>query len=125
VDAEPAETSVVTEDRPMDLAGHADEMETAALTNVGHPVGEPEISVPTEAGPAALREAAEQGNALALFEIGNRYADGRGVEANMEEAARWYEMAAEKGLAVAQYKIGSFYEKGNGVQRNVAQAESW
>jgi localization factor PodJL len=125
VDAEPAETSVVTDDRPVDLAGNADEMETAALTNVGHPVGEPEISVPTEAGPAALREAAEQGNALALFEIGNRYADGRGVEANMEEAARWYEMAAEKDLAVAQYKIGSFYEKGNGVQRNVAQAESW
>jgi localization factor PodJL len=101
-----------------------DETETAAL-HADESLPDPLVSVPVEAGPAALREAAEMGDPLALFEIGNRYADGRGVPANPEIAAEWYEMAAELGLAVAQYKIAGLYEKGIGVERDVSVAESW
>jgi len=101
-----------------------DETETAAL-HAEESLPDPLVSVPVEAGPAALREAAEMGDPLALFEIGNRYADGRGVPANPEIAAEWYEMAAELGLAVAQYKVAGFYEKGIGVERDVSVAESW
>ncbi|NGN40157.1 peptidoglycan-binding protein [Mesorhizobium sp. CGMCC 1.15528] len=83
------------------------------------------VSVPTEAGPVALREAAGSGDAKALFEIGSRYADGRGVKADMKTAAKWYEQSAEAGFAPAQYRIGNFYEKGLGVERDVDKAKTW
>ncbi|SFU21080.1 localization factor PodJL [Mesorhizobium sp. YR577] len=83
------------------------------------------VSVPTEAGPVALREAAGSGDAKALFEVGSRYADGRGVKADMKAAAKWYEQSAEAGFAPAQYRIGNFYEKGLGVDRDVDKAKTW
>ncbi|MDH6230464.1 localization factor PodJL [Mesorhizobium soli] len=83
------------------------------------------IVVPAEAGPAALREAAAAGDAKALFEIGSRYADGRGVATDTKTAAQWYEKAAELGLAPAQYRIGNFYEKGIGVESDLGKAKLW
>ncbi len=82
-------------------------------------------AIPLEAGPVALREAAAGGDPKALYEIGNRYAEGRGVAADMAKAAEWYEKAAEDGLAPAQYRLGSFYEKGIGVGRDIASAKKW
>ena len=70
------------------------------------------IPVPVEAGPVPLREAAEAGDSKAIFEIGSRYADGRGVKSDMKQAAEWYEKSAELGFAPAQYRIGNLYEKG-------------
>jgi localization factor PodJL len=81
--------------------------------------------VPTDVGPAALREAAANGDAKALFEIGSRYADGRGVKQDMTSAAKWYEKAANLGFAPAQYRIGNFYEKGIGVARDIGKAKTW
>ncbi len=83
------------------------------------------LSVPTEAGPVALREAASSGDTKAMFEIGSRYADGRGVKADMKAAASWYEQSAEAGFAPAQYRIGNFYEKGLGVDRDIDKAKTW
>ncbi|EEZ33937.1 peptidoglycan-binding domain 1 protein [Brucella sp. 83/13] len=82
-------------------------------------------SIPEEAGPAALREAAAKGDMRALFEIGNRYMEGRGVAANVKEAAKWYQLAADHGFAPAQYRIGSFNEKGLGMARNLEKAKNW
>ena len=70
-------------------------------------------------GPAARGCGA--GDAKALFEIGSRYAEGRGVKADMAKAAEWYEKSAELGFAPAQYRIGNLYEKGIGVARDVKQ----
>ncbi|MEO3386378.1 peptidoglycan-binding protein [Mesorhizobium sp. CAU 1741] len=83
------------------------------------------VVIPVEAGPAPLREAAATGDPKALFEIGNRYADARGVEQDMATAAEWYRQAAEQGLAPAQYRIGNMYEKGLGLETDLAQAKSW
>ncbi|GLS29339.1 localization factor PodJL [Mesorhizobium albiziae] len=83
------------------------------------------ILVPVEAGPVPLREAAEAGDSKAIFEIGSRYADGRGVKSDMKQAAGWYEKSAELGFAPAQYRIGNLYEKGLGVTRDVAKAKTW
>src|SRR6185312_5638762 len=58
--------------------------------------------LPTEIGGPKLRSAALGGNAAAAYEIAVRYSEGRGVQANAEEAARWYERAAGKGVALAQ-----------------------
>lgn len=83
------------------------------------------FDIPPEAGPAPLREAAAAGDAKALFEVATRYADGRGVKADLPTAAKWYEKAADLGFAPAQYRIGNFYEKGLGVTRDVAKAKTW
>jgi len=83
------------------------------------------IVIPLEIGPVALREAAETGDAKALFEIASRYADGREVAADMKTAADWYEKAAQTGFAPAQYRIGNFYEKGLGVETDLAKAKMW
>lgn len=80
---------------------------------------------PADAGPVALREAADAGDPKAMFEIGSRYAEGRGVKSDMVAAVQWYEKSAELGFAPAQYRIGNIYEKGLGVPRDVAKAKSW
>lgn len=81
--------------------------------------------IPADAGPIPLREAAANGDSKALFEIGARYADGRGVKADVKQAASWYEKSAEAGFAPAQYRIGNFYEKGTGVERDIKKAKTW
>lgn len=81
--------------------------------------------IPAEVGPVALRQAAADGDAKAMFEIASRYADGRGVESDMAEAAEWYLKAAERGLAPAQYRIGNMLEKGLGVERDIDKARMW
>jgi localization factor PodJL len=83
------------------------------------------MPVPNDAGPAPLREAAESGDPKAIFEIGSRYADGRGVASDMKTAAKWYAEAAGLGYAPAEYRIGNFYEKGIGVERDLAKAREW
>jgi localization factor PodJL len=83
------------------------------------------MPVPNDAGPAPLREAAESGDPKAIFEIGSRYADGRGVASDMKTAAKWYAEAAGLGYAPAEYRIGNFYEKGIGVERDLGKAEEW
>jgi len=80
---------------------------------------------PIEAGPLALREAADGGDPKAMFEIGSRYAEGRGVTADLAKSAVWYEHAAELGYAPAQYRLGNFFEKGTGLKRDIAQAKIW
>ena len=89
------------------------------------PVAPEPIVVPVEAGPVPLREAAETGDPKAMFEIGSRYAEGRGTKADLPEAAKWYERAAEAGFAPAQYRIGNFYEKGTGTDRDIVKAKTW
>ncbi|WFP62976.1 peptidoglycan-binding protein [Mesorhizobium sp. WSM4904] len=83
------------------------------------------VDIPTEIGPAALRDAAAGGDAKALFEIGSRYAESRGVKEDMAAAAKWYEKAAELGFAPAEYRIGNFYEKGIGVARDIKKAKTY
>ncbi len=94
--------------------------ETAPATAV------PEIAVPDTIQPKSLADAAKSGDALALFEIGARYSDGRaGVTADPNQALNWYQMAADKGFAPAQYRLGSMYEKGTGVARDANKAKQF
>ncbi|MEM6460584.1 MAG: peptidoglycan-binding protein [Pseudomonadota bacterium] len=99
--------------------------EMASLTPDVDP-GVQTIEMPPEAvGPLALREAAADGDGLALFEVGARYTDGRGVDADLSEAAKWYRLSANMGFAPAQYRLANFYEKGTGVERDVDRAKTW
>ena len=76
-------------------------------------------------GSLALRTAAMSGDAKAQFEIGMRYAEGRGVAPDPKEAAAWYERAAGHAFQPAAYRLGSAYEKGLGVPRDVDKAKHW
>jgi localization factor PodJL len=69
-----------------------------------------------------LRAAAAKGDPAAEFEIGQRYAEGRGVPQNLAEAADWFDLAAKQGLAPAQFRLGGFYEKGFGVKKDLDAA---
>ncbi|MBB3408334.1 localization factor PodJL [Rhizobium sp. BK316] len=83
------------------------------------------IIVPDTIQPQPLADAARNGDALALFEIGARYTEGRnGLAADQKQAASWYQLSADKGFAPAQYRLGSLYEKGNGVDRDVQKAKA-
>ncbi|MFN7010382.1 MAG: peptidoglycan-binding protein [Allorhizobium sp.] len=83
-----------------------------------------EIVIPAEITPPSLVLAAKQGDPLALFEIGARYTDGRGVAGDFAEAAKWYRLAADKGFAPAQYRLANLLEKGTGVPRDIAAAKA-
>jgi localization factor PodJL len=124
---------------PADGSGEADMSGDAAMETAALPLdaGMEEVdaedaagaitfeAAPAEAGPLALREAADAGDPKAMFEIGNRYDAGRGLPSDRAAAAKWYERAAEQGFAPAQYRIGNFYEKGIGVERDATKAKTW
>ena len=72
--------------------------------------------------PEPLRLAAEAGDPVAAFEVGARFAEGKGVARDLSEAAAWYRRAADAGLAPAEYRLASLYERGQGVARDPAKA---
>jgi TPR repeat protein len=73
----------------------------------------------------AFLEAAQLGDAAAQLQVGWHYANGKGVEPNIAEAARWYLLSAEQGDCRAQCNIGSMYEMGDGVRENWMEAAYW
>jgi localization factor PodJL len=86
---------------------------------------EPQITVPAGLEPKSLADAATAGDANALFEIGARFTDGRGVKSDLTEAAKWYKLSADKGLATAQYRLANLLEKGTGVGRDLGKAVTY
>jgi localization factor PodJL len=70
------------------------------------------------AGPM-LRTAALKGDPTAAYEIGVRFAEGKGIAPNLDEAAKWYDRAARAGVVPAIFRLGTFYEKGLSVTKDV------
>ena len=68
---------------------------------------------------------AEQGDAVAQVNLGNMYANGRGVPQDADAAVRWYRLAAEQGYARAQVNLGTMYANGHGVPQDFVQAHTW
>ncbi len=68
---------------------------------------------------------AEQGDAAAQFNLGNKYLYGEGVLQDYAEAAKWYRKAAEQGDAEAQTMLGLMYLNGEGVPQENVQAHKW
>ncbi len=100
----------------------------AALTN------EPSVGIaqprsnelpPLSIGPNSLRTAAAKGDPSAEFEVGARFAEGRGVQQDLQQAVNWYQRAAAQGYAPAQYRLGSMFERGLGVKTDLARARVW
>ena len=63
---------------------------------------------------ACFRKAAEKGDAEAQLNLGLCYENGRGVEKNNFEAAKWYRKSAEQGNVYAQINLyGVYFAAGN------------
>ncbi|MEK9285672.1 MULTISPECIES: hypothetical protein [unclassified Bradyrhizobium] len=78
----------------------------------------PSEKLPDGIGGPGLRAAAMKGDATAAYEIGVRFAEGKGVATNYDEAAKWYDRAAQAGVVPATFRLGTLYEKGLGVKRD-------
>ncbi|RLA47429.1 MAG: hypothetical protein DRR42_17590 [Gammaproteobacteria bacterium] len=73
-----------------------------------------------------LLERAEQGDALAQWQLANRYSLGlEGVSQSDQEAFQWYRLAANQGLARAQLKLGLAYGQGKGVLQDDQESVRW
>jgi localization factor PodJL len=79
----------------------------------------PTERLPDAIGGPVLRAAALKGDPTAAYEIGLRYAEGKGVASNFDEAAKWYDRAAGAGVVPAIFRLGTLYEKGLSVKKDV------
>jgi localization factor PodJL len=70
----------------------------------------------------ALRTAVAAADPAAEYELGMRYAEGRGMPQSMPEAVKWFERAANAGFAPALFRLASLNEKGDGVKKNTQEA---
>jgi len=63
---------------------------------------------------AYYRSAANQGYALAQYNLGAMFEDGVGVKRNYKQAFDWYRKAADQNLSQAEKQVGYFYQCGYG-----------
>ncbi len=57
---------------------------------------------------------AEQGNAVAQYNVAMMYANGEAVNVDYQQAAYWFGKSASQGLPAAQYRLGEMYYFGRG-----------
>lgn len=80
-----------------------------------------------------FREEAEDGNALAMHDLGRMYADRLGVEIDTDTAFGWYAKAlsafedieSEKENRYVEYRIGKMYAAGLGTEQDYEEAAGW
>jgi localization factor PodJL len=78
----------------------------------------PTERLPDAIGGPVLRAAVLKGDAAAAYEVGVRFAEGKGVVPNFDDAAKWLDRAARAGVAPAIFRLGTLYEKGLGVKKD-------
>jgi len=80
---------------------------------------------PVDSELARLTAKAEAGDADAQYDLGVRYRDGIGTEANYSTAADWFESAAQQGHVPSQLGLGIMYRQGLGRPRDLDLAKLW
>ena len=71
------------------------------------------------------KKAAEQGDALATYNLAGCYRLGRGVEQNDEMAATYNQKAANMDMPEAQAELAGMYYRGTGVEQDYTMAVHW
>jgi localization factor PodJL len=79
----------------------------------------PTERLPDGIGGPVLRAAALKGDPAAAYEVGVRFAEGKGVATDLDQAAKWYDRAAQAGVVPAIFRLGTFYEKGLSVKKDI------
>ncbi len=59
-----------------------------------------------------IKQAANQGDTQAQYNLGFMYYEGEGVPQDYAKAVEWYQKAANQGNTQAQYNLGFMYYKG-------------
>jgi TPR repeat protein len=72
-----------------------------------------------------LKAQAEQGDAVAQFDLAMCYAHGKGVTQNKAEAVRWWTQAARQKVAAAAAYLGDSYRQGDGARKDPYVAYVW
>jgi localization factor PodJL len=125
-DASGSTASVTIPQTPSDVTGTIASQPTSPgngkLALVPIPATE---RLPDAIGGPVLRAAALRGDPTAAYEIGVRYAEGKGVTSNFDEAAKWYDRAAQAGVVPAIFRLGTLYEKGLSVKKDVDTARRY
>ena len=70
-------------------------------------------------------KSAVQGYALAQNNLGEKYANGKGVNKDFKQAVSWYRKAADQRLAIAQNNLGYMYFSGDDVTKSYIQSVAW
>jgi localization factor PodJL len=102
-----------------DITGAIPAMPASNSRKLGLVQVPPTERLPDAIGGPVLRAAALRGDPTAAFEIGVRYAEGKGIAPNFDEAAKWYDRAAQAGVVPAIFRLGTLYEKGLSVKKDV------
>jgi localization factor PodJL len=103
-----------------DVTGTTPTVQAAPTSRKLTPVQIPPTErLPDAIGGPALRAAALWGDPTAAYEVGVRFAEGKGIAPNFDEAAKWYDRAAQAGVVPALFRLGTFYEKGLSVKKDV------
>jgi localization factor PodJL len=79
----------------------------------------PTERLPDAIGGQVLRAAVLKGDPTAAYEVGVRFAEGKGIAVNYDEAAKWLDRAAQAGVVPAIFRLGTFYEKGLSVTKDI------
>ena len=69
-----------------------------------------------------LREAAQNGDRAAQYNLGVAYFEGKEVDQDYLEAAKWYGAAADQSDVQAQFNLGLMFYRGVGLPKNLAYA---
>jgi hypothetical protein len=73
-----------------------------------------------------LKLAADKGDAIALFKLGQAYEAGTTVHPDLPLAVKYYNDAAQRGDAQAQGRLSVLYSKGDGgLPKDAVQSEHW
>ena len=72
-----------------------------------------------------LRYRAEQGDAIAQFDMGLLYRNGENVPYDVVQAVNWFRKAAEQGNTEAQTNLAYHYAVGEGVPKDAVQSNFW
>ena len=86
------------------------------------------IGTPPDADTAVswYLKSAQNGNAMAAYNMGCCYRHGDGVKKNGAKAVEWYEMGAEIGDTDCMVCIAYMYEKGKcGLKKDLSKAADW
>jgi hypothetical protein len=74
---------------------------------------------------AAMRRAAQAGDAEAAFNVAVMLDSGRGTARDVADAAVWYARSAVRGERRGAFNLAMLYESGEGVPANIDLARSW
>ncbi len=67
---------------------------------------------------------AEQGDAIAQYDVGRMYQRGRGISQDINEALRWLRRSAQQGNVSAQTSLGVLYFEGKQIKPNPKKSYS-